>query len=257
MSKRGELEWVEKLGQWRVRKQVKGKRQQWWLGAGKGWHDNRAYEKAKAKWEAIKADLNRPSLTTVKVVRQLVEQAQIGRERIDKYLKPTAPGIKERKDLYNLADAMQLELLGEMPQRPPPHIHQKEAGSFYVMEGEFSFLCGDHTIQATAGSFVHVPPGTLHTYKNTGTKPGRLLVAISPAGFERFFEEVGHPVRDSSSRPPVEPAAIQRVLELAPKYGLEIRGEMDAGQQLEYCWPDTMRSFLARYENKPVLREAQ
>jgi len=106
---------------------------------------------------------------------------------------------------------------------PPPHIHQSESESFYVMDGEFSFLCGDRSIRAMAGAFVHVPPGTLHTYKNVGNTPGRLLVVISPAGFERLFEEIGHPANDLSSAPAVDPAAIQKLFALAPQYGLEIR----------------------------------
>src|SRR5438552_907045 len=59
---------------------------------------------------------------------------------------------------------------------PPPHIHHREDESFYVLEGELSFLVGDRTILARAGSYVYVPQGMLHTFKNVGMKAAKLLV---------------------------------------------------------------------------------
>ncbi|CAA9460382.1 MAG: hypothetical protein AVDCRST_MAG37-3683 [uncultured Rubrobacteraceae bacterium] len=48
---------------------------------------------------------------------------------------------------------------------PPPHIHHREAESFYVLEGEFEVLDRDRWIKADAGSFVRVPKETLHTLR--------------------------------------------------------------------------------------------
>jgi len=62
------------------------------------------------------------------------------------------------------------------------------------------FVCGDQTIQAGPGSFVHVPQGTLHTLRNIGASPGRTLVMLTPPEpLERFFEEVGEPGTDASA----------------------------------------------------------
>lgn len=106
---------------------------------------------------------------------------------------------------------------------PPPHIHHREDETFYVLEGEFSFLHGDITFTATAGSFVYIPKGTLHTFKNIGTSQGRFLAIITPAGFEKFFEEIGEPAIDKSSPPPFNPATVEKLLALAPKYHLEVK----------------------------------
>ena len=105
---------------------------------------------------------------------------------------------------------------------PPPHIHHRESEMFYVLEGQFELLCGERTVQARPGSFVHIPRGTLHTYKCIGNEPGRFLVVITPAGFEKFFEEIGHPVEDTFSEPPIDPADFEKVMKLAPKYHMEI-----------------------------------
>jgi quercetin dioxygenase-like cupin family protein len=102
---------------------------------------------------------------------------------------------------------------------PPPHIHTREDESFYVLEGEFEFLAGDHWIQATPGSFVHVPKGSLHTLKNTGESIGRLLTLVVPAGLDRFFEEAGEPGTDISSPP--GPPDVEKLLEISGHYGVE------------------------------------
>lgn len=106
---------------------------------------------------------------------------------------------------------------------PPPHIHHREDETFYITGGEFSFLHGDQTFRATAGSFVHIPKGTLHTFKNVGTSWGRFVVVITPAGFEELIEEIGEPVLDKSTSPPLNRVVVDKLLALAPKYHLEIK----------------------------------
>jgi len=143
----------------------------------------------------------------------------------------------EGKSLWVLGDLYTFKVVGDdtdrsfamievqaQPQNgPPPHIHHREDETFYVLEGEFSFLHGDRTFTATAGSFVYIPKCTLHTFNNVGTAPGRVLVIITPAGFEKFFEEIGEPATDKSSPPPFNPATIEKLLALAPKYHLEVK----------------------------------
>ncbi len=72
------------------------------------------------------------------------------------------------------------------------------------------------------GSFVHLPKGVLHSYENAGTGPARFLTLMVPAGLEKFFEEVGKPGTDLSSPPPFKEEDIDKLLAVAPKYGVEI-----------------------------------
>jgi hypothetical protein len=61
----------------------------------------------------------------------------------------------------------------------------------------------------------------LHSFRNVATRHGRTAVIITPAGLEKFFEEVGEPVTDPSS--PLEgPPDIERLVAVARKYGMEI-----------------------------------
>lgn len=73
---------------------------------------------------------------------------------------------------------------------PPLHVHVHEDEFVYVLEGDLLFRLGEDTHPAPAGSFVFIPRGTRHTWRNTGEGPSRLLMAFTPAGMERFFERM-------------------------------------------------------------------
>jgi mannose-6-phosphate isomerase-like protein (cupin superfamily) len=104
---------------------------------------------------------------------------------------------------------------------PPPHIHHQEDETFYLLEGQLELLVNDRTTTVSAGSFVRIPKGTLHTFRNVGTEPARFLAMVVPGGFEKFWEEVGEPATDPSS-PPAGPPDVEKVMAAAPRYGLEI-----------------------------------
>lgn len=72
-----------------------------------------------------------------------------------------------------------------------PHVHEREDELSYVLEGTIWARVGEEEIEATVGSYVWKPRGVLHTFWNPGPEPARILEIISPAGFERFFVELG------------------------------------------------------------------
>lgn len=104
---------------------------------------------------------------------------------------------------------------------PPPHIHHNEDEAFYVLEGRIDLFVEGTVETAGPGTFVNIPRGTLHTFKNAGETPARMLSMVAPGGFEGFFEEVGEPATDPAL-PPEGPPDIGKVLATAPRYGLEI-----------------------------------
>jgi mannose-6-phosphate isomerase-like protein (cupin superfamily) len=105
---------------------------------------------------------------------------------------------------------------------PPPHIHHREDEAFYILEGSFSFLSGDKQAVFEAGSFVYVPKGTLHTFRNVGKSQGKLLVYITPAGLEHFFYAIGQPAADLNKAPEFDPAVIDKLMQLADTYQMDI-----------------------------------
>jgi quercetin dioxygenase-like cupin family protein len=106
---------------------------------------------------------------------------------------------------------------------PPPHIHSREDESFFVLEGEIDFHIGDETITARPGAFIQGPRGIAHSFKNNTQLPARLLVFVTPAGFENFVKEFAQPVASFDS--PAIPASkdqVDKLLAAAPKYGIQI-----------------------------------
>jgi quercetin dioxygenase-like cupin family protein len=106
---------------------------------------------------------------------------------------------------------------------PPPHVHSLEEEAFYILEGEITIQAGDVRIVATAGMFANMPVGTPHSFKNESDKPAKMLISVAPAGLEQMFFEVGVPVAQGATTalPPTK-AEIEKMLAVAPKYGIEI-----------------------------------
>ncbi len=99
---------------------------------------------------------------------------------------------------------------------PPLHIHADTDEAFYVAEGEVTVQMGRQRIRAPAGSSVFVPRGVGHTVVKESSGPARMLVLLSPAGFEKYWEEMA--ALASGGRAP-DP---QAVAALARKYRLEL-----------------------------------
>src|SRR5271154_1663857 len=106
----------------------------------------------------------------------------------------------------------------------PPHAHSREEEGLYILEAEITCLIGEERIVATAGMFANMPVGTPHSFKNETDRPAKMLISVAPAGLEQMFFEVGVPVPTGSQfAPPPTKEEIERLLSVAPKYGLEMR----------------------------------
>lgn len=108
---------------------------------------------------------------------------------------------------------------------PPPHIHHHQEESFYLLEGTLSIQAAGRTFQASSGDFVHIPRGTVHSFRNDGSADAKMLLTISPAGpvgLQQFFEESFYPAPDRESAPPLlSEELLRRMMAAAPRNGLE------------------------------------
>ena len=107
---------------------------------------------------------------------------------------------------------------------PPPHVHSREDEGFYILEGEITFTISGERVVATAGMFANMPVGTPHSFKNESGQPAKMLISVAPAGLERMFFEFAVPLPEGSTTalPPTK-AEIDKLLEIAPRYGIEIK----------------------------------
>jgi mannose-6-phosphate isomerase-like protein (cupin superfamily) len=104
---------------------------------------------------------------------------------------------------------------------PPRHVHHTCDELFYILDGELEFALGDEVVRATAGTFVFIPRGTVHAPKVVGEKPGRVLVAFTPGGAERAFDELAELASAPGAGGTPDPAKAQHV---ALKYESEFVG---------------------------------
>lgn len=70
---------------------------------------------------------------------------------------------------------------------PPPHHHVNEDEAFHVLEGRVAFLSGGEWHEVGPASCAYMPRGAVHTFKNVGDQPSRVLISTTPAGIEKFF----------------------------------------------------------------------
>jgi mannose-6-phosphate isomerase-like protein (cupin superfamily) len=99
----------------------------------------------------------------------------------------------------------------------PLHRHSREDEYSFVLEGRVGALLAGEVVYAEPGDLIFKPRGQWHTFWNDGDRPARILEMISPAGFERYFEEIVELLEKEAGAPDaVELGAI------AARYGLEV-----------------------------------
>jgi mannose-6-phosphate isomerase-like protein (cupin superfamily) len=73
---------------------------------------------------------------------------------------------------------------------PPAHYHDKTNHSWYVIEGELRLTVRGEPFDLAPGGFVHVPTGISHTFANVTSHDARMVEFTTPAGFDRYLEEL-------------------------------------------------------------------
>ena len=103
-----------------------------------------------------------------------------------------------------------------------PHVHRGFEESFFILDGAFSFTIAEQVTEATAGMYLFVPRETKHgiTAADGG---GRFLTLMVPGGLEKMFFEVGVPVKLGETPLPPTKTEIEKLLAVAPSYGVEIK----------------------------------
>jgi quercetin dioxygenase-like cupin family protein len=113
-----------------------------------------------------------------------------------------------------------LEVLVDKNGEPPPHVHHGEDESFYVLDGHVTMYVGDQVLDAPTGSFVFAPRDIPHRF-TVDSGEAKLLLVITPGGFEGIFFEVGE-VATTSTIPPPAPPDIARIVQAAAARDCEI-----------------------------------
>ncbi len=96
----------------------------------------------------------------------------------------------------------------------PMHRHSREDEYSFILKGRVGALLGDELVFGGPGDLIYKPRGQWHTFWNAGDDDASLLEIISPAGFEKYFEELLELAAGGRPDP-------QKVAPIARRYGLE------------------------------------
>ena len=83
-----------------------------------------------------------------------------------------------------------LEITLSAGEGTPLHVHEREDEFFRVLSGRFGFWYGAEVVELGEGGCIALPRGKAHRLENIGDSDGRILVVVTPGGFEGFFAAV-------------------------------------------------------------------
>jgi quercetin dioxygenase-like cupin family protein len=120
---------------------------------------------------------------------------------------------------YTLVEA--LVPAGHMP---PPHVHEHDAESFVVLEGEITAYTPDHEQVVRPGESAHIPAGVPHTIRATSTGATRAIIVSAPAGLATFFRAAGRPAEREALPVLDGPPDVARLMRAAEQAGMTLLG---------------------------------
>ena len=86
-----------------------------------------------------------------------------------------------------------------------------------------TFYVADEVLEATPGTFVYAPRGLPHMF-TVDVEPTRVLILASPAGFERFADELGVPALGDAPPAVLPLPTPEQIGPVAERYGIEVVG---------------------------------
>ena len=99
---------------------------------------------------------------------------------------------------------------------PPSHVQTREEEAFYILEGSLTFYGEEgEGIVAGPGTYLNIPKGAKHRFRNEEEHTAKMLFFFAPAGIEALFDELAdadEPVGDLES-------VIDALNVLSMKYG--------------------------------------
>lgn len=102
---------------------------------------------------------------------------------------------------------------------PGPHKHTWSDETYYILDGDLTFLIGDAISTARTGDFVLVPRDTRHGFR-VDSDTARFLNGYTPASMEALVAELGTPAPARVLPPKGPPPSGTMSPEQLRRYGL-------------------------------------
>jgi quercetin dioxygenase-like cupin family protein len=98
----------------------------------------------------------------------------------------------------------------------PLHIHHTSDEVIYISTGTLTIKLGEQVTHANAGSWIFIPRGVAHAWKNPGPASTYAAFIFNPADGAQFFEELQRLARPI---PDIDPASLEA---LCRQHGYEL-----------------------------------
>ena len=129
----------------------------------------------------------------------------------------SAPGDGDRIDIGTATFLVRASVestggaLSILEEEPPlldtsRHVHRAMDETFYVLDGEHEFTCGEEIFRLGPGGVAFLPRGVPHAHRRLVRGAGRLMCITTPGGFEGFFRSLADAARSGE---PAESAYVR------------------------------------------------
>lgn len=102
------------------------------------------------------------------------------------------------------------------------HRHKFTDEAYYVLEGTLTVYLGGKIHKLGPGSYIYIPKGTPHAQGNLEKTPVKVLLTVTPGGFEGFMKDRAELIKRT---PRGSPDFMKRIYEIVKKYDLERLGD--------------------------------
>jgi quercetin dioxygenase-like cupin family protein len=108
----------------------------------------------------------------------------------------------------------------------PYHLHHIEDEAFYVLDGEFTFVCNGTKTVVSPGGYIFLPRGFPHGIRVSASVPSTMLILAMPGtGFLGIMQEMAVPATEGVLPAPTQPD-VEKLTRLCAKYQIDILGPL-------------------------------
>lgn len=113
-----------------------------------------------------------------------------------------------------------LDVLQRQGTEPPPHVHHHEHELFVVLDGAVEFQVGASIVRGAAGAVAFLPRGVPHRF--AVQEPWqRLLVLVTPAGFEKYLGPFSRKATHMEEPPRAGKLDVSGMIARGAEFGIE------------------------------------
>jgi quercetin dioxygenase-like cupin family protein len=108
----------------------------------------------------------------------------------------------------------------------PYHLHRNEDEAFYVLDGEFTFICEGQKTVLGPGGYIFLPRNIPHGIRCSGSAPSSMIILAMPgAGFVGMMTEMAEPAKERKVPVPATPD-FEKLARMCAKYEIDILGPL-------------------------------